>query len=318
VTASYQRPILPSYLCILNLMDTDTEFRCDDVTRGMREDSKMTTIGFLGAGQLGEPMVHRLLGAGHHVLVFARREDVRTRLRNAGAALAESAAEVAANSDIVISCLFSDAQLREIGLGPAGFIAHARPGSVVVSHTTGSSATLAELTQGASVQVTILDAPVSGTAEHIAKGELTVLIGGLADAVERVKPVLAAYANPIVATGDLGSALSIKLLNNMLFAANTQLVATVTAVGERLGVRPAALLQALSVCSGGSNAATYALGMGGMKQFEAAVGPFLRKDVAAAAADAEAAGVDLGLLRWVIEHGPMALTAATGTHAGGQ
>lgn len=84
----------------------------------------------------------------------------------------------------------------------------------------------------------------------------------------------------------------------MLSAANSQLVATVTAVGERLGANPAALLQALSVCSGGSNVGRYALGTGGMEQFEEMVGPFLLRDAASAAAAVEAAGVDLGLLRW--------------------
>lgn len=153
---------------------------------------------------------------------------------------------------------------------------------------------------------TILDAPVSGTADHIAQGKLTVLIGGPADAVERVTPVLAAYADPIVPTGEVGSALAIKLVNNVLFAANVQLVAAAGAVGEELGVASAALLQALSVCSGGSNAALYAMGIG-LEEFARLTGPFLRKDVAAAVDSAEAVGVDLGLLRSVVEDGPLDL-----------
>jgi len=76
------------------------------------------TVGFIGAGQLGEPMVLRLLGAGQPVLVYARRDEVRERLSRHGTELADSVADLAANSDIVIWCLFSDAQLRETGLGP--------------------------------------------------------------------------------------------------------------------------------------------------------------------------------------------------------
>jgi 3-hydroxyisobutyrate dehydrogenase-like beta-hydroxyacid dehydrogenase len=106
--------------------------------------------------------------------------------------------------------LFSDTQICELGLGPDGFIARARPGTVVVSHTT-------------------------GTADHIAEGNLTVLIGGPADAVDRVTPVLAAYASPIIATGGAGSALTIKLINNVLFAANSQLVAAAVAAAEQAG-----------------------------------------------------------------------------------
>jgi NAD binding domain of 6-phosphogluconate dehydrogenase len=96
------------------------------------------TVGFLGAGQLGEPMVERLLGAGRDVVVYARREEVRLRLGAKGAAMADSVADLARRSDILISCLSSDAQLRETGLGARGFITNAKPGAVFVSHTTGT------------------------------------------------------------------------------------------------------------------------------------------------------------------------------------
>jgi 3-hydroxyisobutyrate dehydrogenase-like beta-hydroxyacid dehydrogenase len=271
----------------------------------------MTTIGFLGAGQLGEPMVRRLLGAGHQVSVFARRDDVRARLRGEGAAIANSVAELAAGCDILISCLFSDVQLRETGLGPDGFIANAKSGVVFVSHTTGTLATLTELSASVSSPPAIVDAPVSGTADHIAEGRLTVLIGGPQEAVERVRPILAAYADPIIGTGALGTALDIKLINNMLFAANAQLVAAAVAVGRQLDVVPDALLQALSVCSGGSNAATYAQHAGGVDAFVSMAAPFLRKDVAAAVSAAELAGADLGLLRSVVETGSLSLSSGT-------
>jgi 3-hydroxyisobutyrate dehydrogenase-like beta-hydroxyacid dehydrogenase len=266
-----------------------------------------TTIGFLGAGQLGEPMVRRLLGAGHSVLVFARRDDVRARLHGEGAAIADSVADLAAHSDILISCLFSDAQLRETGMGPNGFIANAKPGAVFLSHTTGTLATLTDLSKASSSPPVIVDAPVSGTADHIAEGRLTVLIGGPREAVEWVRPILAAYADPIIGTGELGTALNIKLINNMLFAANAQLVAAAVAVGQQLNVAPDALLQALSVCSGGSNAATYAQRTGGVEAFVSLAAPFLRKDVAAAVSAAELVGAELGFLRSVVETGPLPL-----------
>jgi len=266
----------------------------------------MTVIGFLGAGQLGEPMVRRLLDAGHPVSVYARRVEVRARLRGEGAMLTNSVAELAESSDILISCLFSDAQVREAGLGPDGFIARGKPGAIFVSHTTGTPATLNELSHGASPPPTIIAAPVSGTADRVARGTLTVLIGGPAHAVERVTPIVAAYANNIISTGELGTALQIKLVNNVLFAANAQLLAASVTIGERLGVAPSALLEALSACSGASYATGYMLRTG-MESFADNDGPFLRKDVAAALAATEQLGVDLGLLRSVIESGPLAL-----------
>jgi 3-hydroxyisobutyrate dehydrogenase-like beta-hydroxyacid dehydrogenase len=266
----------------------------------------MTTIGFLGAGQLGEPMVHRLVAAGQPTAVYARRDDVRSRLRGAGAVIADSAAELAATSDILICCLFSDAQLRETATGPDGFLTCMRPGSVFVSHTTGSVGTLRELAES-SPSVSVLDAPVSGTADDIAQGTLTVLLGGAPDAVQRVRPMLAAYADPIVCTGGLGSAMDMKLINNVLFAANAQLVAAAVQIGDHLGVASEALLSALTVCSGNSNAASYVQGTGSIEAFAELAAPFLRKDVAAAVAAAEDAGADLGFLRSVVETGPLSL-----------
>ena len=268
----------------------------------------MTSIvGFLGAGQLGEPMVERLLGAGHDVLAYARREEARRRLEAKGAAMADSVADLARGSDILISCLFSDAQLRETGLGPDGFIANAKPGAVFVSHTTGTLATLEALRDGYRAAPIILDAPVSGTADDIAAGTLTVLVGGPGDAVAVVTPVLHAYADPVVATGALGSALTIKLVNNLLFAANAQLLASATRLGSQLGVEPDLLLSTLQLCSARSHVAAHAHRIGGMDRFEELAGPFLRKDIAACQEATAETGVDLGLLGIAVQEGPLAL-----------
>ena len=266
-----------------------------------------STVGFLGAGQLGEPMVERLLGAGHDVAVYARREDARRRLAAKGATLADSVADLAIASDILISCLFSDAQLLETGLGPDGFIANAKQGAVFVSHTTGTLSTLEALRDSSPSAPVILDAPVSGTVESIDAGTLTVLIGGPSDAVTAVTPILGAYADPVVATGTLGSALALKLINNLLFAANAQLLGAATQLGARLGVEPSVLLSTLQVCSARSHAAEQAQRVGGMDRFAELAGPFLRKDIAACREAAAEAGVELGLLETAVSEGPLAL-----------
>ena len=264
------------------------------------------TIGFIGAGQMGEPMVLRLLEAGVPVTTYTRRPEVRDRLTSRGARLASSIAELASGSDVLISCLFSDAQLIETGLGPDGFIANFKPGGIFVSHTTGTLTTLESLRDHPSAP-TILDAPVSGTADDIAAGNLTVLIGGPTEAVQLVTPVLAAYANPIVPTGELGSALALKLINNVLFTANAQLVAAAIELGASLGVAPDALLAALQVCSAGSRVATHIQQLGGIEPFAEIAGPFLQKDVAACLQAAAQAGADLGLLGDVVATGPLSL-----------
>jgi 3-hydroxyisobutyrate dehydrogenase-like beta-hydroxyacid dehydrogenase len=263
-----------------------------------------STVGFLGAGQLGEPMVERLLGAGHDVLVYARREEVRRRLEAKGAAMADSVADLARGSDILISCLFSDAQLRETGFGSAGFIANAKPGIL---------STLEALRDGSPSAPVVLDAPVSGSADDINAGALTVLIGGPRDAVTAVTTILAAYADPVVATGALGSALALKLINNLLFAANAQLLGAATQLGIQLGVAPDVLLSTLQVCSANSDAAAHAHRIGGMDRFAELAGPFLRKDIAACREAAAEAGVELGLLGTTVREGPLALDVDSAT-----
>lgn len=263
-------------------------------------------VGFLGAGQMGEPMVVRLVRAGLDVRVFARRGDVRARLGDLGATVTSSTAELARGSDVVISCVFSDEQLMDVAYGPAGILENAADGAVIVSHTTGRAATLHELAKSFP-KVHLLDAPVSGTAADIAEGTLTVLIGGDSAAVEKARPALAAYAAPLVHTGALGSALDIKLINNLLFAVNAQIISAATNLAQQLGVEESNLLDALEVCSAGSRLSSYVRLSGGIDVFAGGVGPVLRKDVAACLDAAVAAGADMSFLLSVLESGPLEL-----------
>ncbi|MGI5217822.1 NAD(P)-dependent oxidoreductase [Nocardia sp. CA-290969] len=264
-------------------------------------------VGFVGAGRMGEPMVYRLVAAGHRVQVYARREAVRERLRAGGATVVDSIAEAAASADIVITCLFSDDQLVEVVGGPGGVFAAARPDAVVVSHTTGTVTTVTGLAAGNPGGPALLDGPVSGSADDIAAGKLTVLLGGAAAAVARARPVLESYAGTVITTGALGTALSVKLVNNALFAANAQMAGAALELGKRLGIGEERLLEALAVSSGRSYAAG-AIGLsGGLVKFEQVAAPFLRKDVAACRAATADLGIDIGRLGPVIDGGPFEL-----------
>lgn len=266
-------------------------------------------VGFIGVGRLGEPMVQRLLSAGFPVTACVRRPDVADRLRTSGAGIASSVAEVARNSRIVISCLFSDDQmLRALG-GRDGLFAQMQQDSLFVSHTTGTPGTLTRIaaeSRGGS-RVTMLDAPVSGTAADIAAGHLTVMIGGQAQAVHRVIPALSAYSDNIIHTGGFGTALTVKLVNNLVFAANNQIVAAALSTAARMGLEPEMVLRVLSVSSGNSHAVTYALRAGGVAAVESLAAEFLVKDTEACRVVADEAGADLGWLGRVVDSGPLAL-----------
>ncbi|MCS3880716.1 NAD-binding protein [Gordonia amarae] len=265
-------------------------------------------IGFVGAGQMGEPMVQRLVAAGKQVVLYARRPEVREKLGAEGATIVDSVAEAAARADVLILCLFSDVQLAEIAEGPDGFMANMKPGGVVVSHTTGNVSTLQRLVDQYPDGPAIVDGPISGSAKDIANGVLTVLLGGPETAVKPAEAVVAAYSKEVIRTGELGTALNLKLVNNILFAANAQLAAAAVELGAKLGIEQEDLLNALQHCSGRSYALGAVKGTGGPERFTKAAGPFLRKDVKAAALAAADSGVDVGWLKDVVDGGPLDLS----------
>jgi 3-hydroxyisobutyrate dehydrogenase-like beta-hydroxyacid dehydrogenase len=249
-------------------------------------------IGFVGAGHIGEPMVERLLAAGHQVSLYARRPEIRERL--SGAEFVDEVGDIAA-ADVVVSCLYSDAQMLDVLPEVVGAM---ESHTVLVSHTTGSPATLGLLGTTA-----IVDAAFSGTADAVRAGRLTVYLGGEPSHVDTARAVVSAYADPIITTGASGSALRVKLLNNLLFAAISQITLRGLAAGRSMGIEEGALLEALAVSSGGSNAGRYIEARGGTEPYIAAVTPFLRKDLAAVAG----LDVDLSELLATAHDGPMSL-----------
>ena len=261
-------------------------------------------VGFVGAGRMGFPMVERLAAAGHDLVVYARRPEAAAALAELGIRHTAELAEAAADVDVLLLCVFSDAQLAEI----AAPLAAALPdGAVFASHVTGRESTLRAVA-GRFPAIHVVDAPVSGGPGEISAGRLTVLLGGEPVARKQAASVVRAYADPIIETGELGTALAVKLVNNFLFAANTQLAAEAVRLGEALGVSAAELLSALEHMSGGSSASHRAAeGGGDMAAFATRIGPFMKKDVAACLEQAAERGVDAGLLIDVVRRGPLPL-----------
>ena len=254
----------------------------------------MSRVGFIGPGQLGGPMVERLLGAGHEVTVHARQARRREELASLGAAAVADPRDAAIGAELLICCTFSDAQLRA-ALVDGGALAAMTPGAVVVSHVTGDPALIEELAAIAPVGVALVDAPVSGTAEQIRSGALTVLAGGTEADVACCRPVIGAYADPIVHVGRRGDALRAKIINNVLFAANVRLAGEVHRVAQSIGMDFDVLVGAISKCSGATAALHIASQMGN-ERLQTGSRPFLEKDVALVAEVAATSGIDLGEL----------------------
>ncbi|MFF7939732.1 NAD(P)-dependent oxidoreductase [Nocardia gamkensis] len=258
-------------------------------------------IGFVGAGRMGRPMIGRLVSAGHTVRAVGRSAESRAALAEIGAEPVATVAEAADAAEAVVVCVFTDDQVREVCLG--GSLLRELPrAAVLIVHTTGSPATVTEIAAAAPT-VEVVDAPVSGGPHNIATGELTVFLGGSDEAVRRARPVVAAYADPILHVGPLGAGQRVKLVNNALFAAQIGLVADAVRLGGQLGVDEATLLAALPHASSGGRAVSSVAGKGAVEVFRASVGEFLRKDVAVARALVAELGGALGILDAAIDAG---------------
>ncbi|MBV9952900.1 MAG: NAD(P)-dependent oxidoreductase [Acidimicrobiia bacterium] len=267
-------------------------------------------LAFIGAGQMGMPMVQRLLADHRDLTVFARRQEVRDDCEAAGARVAADVATAVSGADAVVLCLYSDPQVLELALGDDGLLAMMDEGSLLVSHTTGSPMTVRELAnRGAPRGIRVVDAPVSGSADDIAAGHVTVMLGGEPDDVEQARAIVASYGDPILALGPLGSAQTVKLLNNALFAANVQLTGEIERITAGLGIELAQVAAAIQSSSGASYAMGVVAQIGSATALAEAGGHFLAKDVAVVKEVAAELGVDLGLLTHVAEHGPLTYAA---------
>jgi 3-hydroxyisobutyrate dehydrogenase-like beta-hydroxyacid dehydrogenase len=256
-------------------------------------------VGFIGAGRMGRPMVARLVGAGHDVRGLGRTDESRRDLEQLGAHAVGDVAELGAWPDIVVICVFTDEQVRQVCLdGP--LLPTMRPGSTLVVHTTASPKTIEDVAARAG-DVDVVDAPVSGGPRDIAAGTLTLFVGGADDTVERVRTVLGCYGDPVLHVGPISVGQKVKLVNNALFAGHIGLLAESIRLGERLGVPETTLLGALPHGSATSRVLDIVAARGSLMSFVEVAGGFVGKDVAVVRAIAAELGSDLGALDDIIE-----------------
>ncbi|MGV9744341.1 NAD(P)-dependent oxidoreductase [Rhodococcus zopfii] len=263
----------------------------------------MTRVGFIGAGRMGLPMVRRLVAAGHGVRALGRSAETRAALAAVGVTAVAEAAEAGVGADIVLVCVFTDDQVREVCLKSALFETMPH-GSVVAIHTTVSPRTIEQIRDDAAVHgIDVIDAAVSGGPHDIAAGTLTLFVGGDTDAVARTTPVLRSYGDPVLHVGQAGNGQRVKLVNNALFAAQIGLIAEAVALGAQLGVEESALLEALPHGSSASKVMGNIAARGSVAGFTGAVREFLAKDVAVVRDTVAELGGDLGALDAAIDAG---------------
>jgi len=239
-------------------------------------------------------MVARLATAGHDVQALGRSEEKRGDLEQLGVRAVRDIAEAGARADVVVLCVFTDEQVRQVCLD-GGLLSTMPPGSALVVHTTASPHTIEAVAAGAD-GIDVVDAAVSGGPHDVAAGRLTLFVGGADEAVARVRPVLDCYADPVLHVGKAGDGQKVKLVNNALFAAQIGLLAESIRLGERLGVPESTLLAALAHGSATSRALSLVAAAGSVSSFIEVAGGFVGKDVTVVRRISEDLGSDLGAL----------------------
>lgn len=203
-------------------------------------------LGFIGPGIMGLPMTLNLLKAGHSVAVYGRRAERTKPLADAGAIVCDSPAAVAAQADIIFTCVSDTPDVEAVIFGNKGIIEGVKPGSVVVDTSTISPVATRDFAQRLATRgVEMLDAPISGGEGGAIAGTLSIMCGGKADVFARVKPYFEAMGKNIVHVGDNGAGQVTKACNQIVVAVTIEAVSEALLLAEKSGVDGAKVRAAL-------------------------------------------------------------------------
>ena len=212
------------------------------------------TVGFIGMGIMGAPMAMNILRAGFPLTVYNRTKCKTEPLRQAGATVADSPADVARVADIVISCVTNTPDVLEVILDEHhGVIAGVRKGATVVDCSTVAPRTAHRCNEALSGRgAAFLDAPVSGGDVGARKATLSIMVGGDARHFERARPVFEAMGKTITHCGGPGAGYVTKLCNQICGALHLIAAAEAVTLAKAANINPGAMLKAVSSGAAGS------------------------------------------------------------------
>ena len=234
-------------------------------------------VGFVGLGSQGGPMARRIAEDGFPTTLWARRPESLVPFDDTPAEPAANLRELGAASDVLCVCVVADADVDQVLRGDDGAVAGMSPGAIVVVHSTVHPDTCRRL-QADHPRLHFLDAPVSGGGHMAEARQLLVMVGGPTEVLDRCRPVLATFADPLLHLGALGAGQEARLLNNVLFTAQLGLVADVFELARARDLDPTAVATVLAHGSGRSYAAEV-VARAGIEAMGHVAGPLLAKDV---------------------------------------
>ena len=203
-------------------------------------------IGFIGIGNMGEPVVHNLLDRGFEVTVHDLVRERAARVVEKGAAWAQTPAAAAAETEAVVTSLPGPPQVREVVEGPDGLLEAMRPGTAWIDMSTSDRHQTERLaTRLAEKSVSTIEAGCTGGVEAAWEGHVTLFIGAAEENFERWKPVIDGLGDRIFHMGPLGAGMTTKLITNLLsFTMQTALAEGLT-IGALAGLDPAKVVEAI-------------------------------------------------------------------------
>jgi 3-hydroxyisobutyrate dehydrogenase-like beta-hydroxyacid dehydrogenase len=203
-------------------------------------------LGFIGLGAMGQLIVPRLMTAGHEVTGWNRSREKAEALIKAGMRWADSPRAVAEQSEIVFSIVTDGAAVKAVALGDGGVVAGLKRGDIYIDMSTiepeVSRAIAAEFSKAGSI---MLDGPLSGSPVTVTQGNASIMVGGDAEAFERVKPVLLAIGPKVTRIGDNGLACQMKISVNLLLMVEVICFGEAVALAEKGGVERATAVDAI-------------------------------------------------------------------------
>lgn len=213
------------------------------------------TVGFIGLGIMGYPMAGHIARAGYPLTVYNRTSEKAQRFvsEHPDCRTASSPAEVAGNSDLIVTIVSDTPDVQEVVLGERGILSRVRKGAVVIDMSTISPAAEREIERALSEKgASLIDAPVSGGDVGAIKGTLAIMAGaGKAD-FERVLPLLQTMGQSITHCGPVGSGQLTKLCNQILVTVTLSGVCEALLLASRNGLDPSIMIEAVKGGAAGS------------------------------------------------------------------
>ena len=213
------------------------------------------SVGFIGLGNMGNPMASNVLKNGFPMTVFDKNPKTMENLVQAGAKAAASAQQVVESAEVILTCLPGSPEVEGLYLDQGGLVELARPGTVLVDLSSVLPSTPRKLEPRAKARgVHFLEAPVSGGVTGARAATLAVMSGGDAAVLESVRPILRSIGPNIYHVGPVGSGNTLKAINNMMSSVNALAMMEGLVLGLKAGLDLKTMAEIVKASSGNSNA----------------------------------------------------------------